>query len=177
MTLFGGPYSFCLSSSYVYVVLLVAMVVQLQGLDFLVVDFSVVDCLVVGLQRSVDSRWVSRMSSEAGCVSGGFCTEDSDANVSSADGLGKGGSSAYGSGAGSGLGSGGGDGEWSGVIGVVGIWLGVGCLTCGGESSGMSENRLSITRLIYSRFSSSTSLASSLANGGCGISAGIKDEV
>ena len=75
------------------------------------------------------------------------------------------------------MGSGGGDGEWSGVIGVVGIWSGVESSTCGGESSGTSENRLSITRLIYSRFSSSTSLSSSLSNGWCGMLAGIKDEV
>ena len=102
------------------------------------------------------------MSSAAGCVSRGFCAEGSDIDVS---------------GAGSGLGSGGGDGEWSGVIGVVGIWSGVGSSTCGGESFGMSVNRLLITRLISSRFSSSTSLAGSLANGGCGMSAGIKDEV
>ena len=54
------------------------------------------------------------MSSTAGCVSGGFCTE----------GLGTDGS---GFGKGSGLGSGGGDGEWLGVIGVVGILsIGVG---------------------------------------------------
>ena len=113
------------------------------------------------------------MSSTAGCVSGGFCAEDSDTNVSGADGLGKGGS-----GAGSGLGSGGGDGEWSSVIGVVGILsVGVRSSTCGGESSGSSENRFSITRLISSRFSSSTSLAGSFPNGGGGMSAGIKDEV
>ena len=65
--------------------------------------------------------------------------------------------------------SGGGDGEWSGVIGVVGIWsLGVGSSTCGGESSMSSENKLSITRLISSWLSSSTSLVGSLANGGVG---------
>ena len=50
MTLFGGPSSFCLSSSYVYAFLLVAMLVHLQGLEFPVVDFLVVGCLVVGLQ-------------------------------------------------------------------------------------------------------------------------------
>ena len=54
MILFGGPSSFYLSSSYVYIVLLVAVLVHLQGLDFPVVDFSVVDCLVAGLQRSVE---------------------------------------------------------------------------------------------------------------------------
>ena len=54
MTLFGGPSSFCLSSSYVYVVLLVAVLVHLQELDFPMVDFPVVDCLVVGLQQSVE---------------------------------------------------------------------------------------------------------------------------
>ena len=57
------------------------------------------------------------------------------------------------------------------------MWSGVGSSTCGGESSWKSENRLSITQLISSRFSSSTSLAGSLANRGCGMSAGIKDEV
>ena len=81
-------------------------------------------------------------------------------------------------GKGFGLGSGGGDCEWSGVIGVVGIFsVDVGSSTSGGESSGSSENRLSITRLISSRLSSSTSLAGSLANGGCGMSKGILDEV
>ena len=100
------------------------------------------------------------MSSIAGCVSRGFGTDGSR--------FGKG----------SGLGSGGGDGEWSGVIGVVGIFsVDVGSSTSGGESSGSSENRLSITRLISSKLSSSTSLAGSLANGGCGMSTGIKDEV
>ena len=76
------------------------------------------------------------------------------------------------------MGSGGGDGEWSGVISVVWIWsLGVGSSTYGGESSGMSKNRLSITWLISFKFSSSTSLVGSLVDGGCGMSAGIKDEV
>ena len=96
----------------------------------------------------------------AGCVSGGFGTDGS--------GFGKG----------SGLGSGGGDGEWSGVIGVVGILsVNVGSSISGGESSRSSENRLSITQLIYSKFSSSTYFAGSLDNGGCGMSTGIKDEV
>ena len=77
-----------------------------------------------------------------------------------------------------GLGSGHGDGEWSGVIGVVGILsVGVESSTCGGESSRLSKNRLSITQLISSRFSSSTSLAGSSPNGGCRMSVGIKDEV
>ena len=99
-------------------------------------------------------------------------------DVSDAVGSGKGGSGVEGSGVDSRLGSGGGDGEWSGVIGVVGIWsVGVESLTCGGESYGFSENRLSITQLISSRFSSSMSLSRSLANGGCGMSARIKDEV
>ena len=117
------------------------------------------------------------MSSTTGCVSGGFSVEGSDTDVSGVDGLGKGGSSAYGSGAGSGLGSGGGDGEWLSAIGVVGIWSGVGSSTCGGESYGTSENTLSITRLISSMFSSSLSLASSLAGGGGAMSIGVKDEV
>ena len=57
-------------------------------------------------------------------------------------------------------------------------WCGrIWSLTCGGESFGMSENRLSITQFISSRFSSSKSLSGSLANGGCGMLAGIKDEV
>ena len=123
------------------------------------------------------SGWVSWMSSAAGCVSGGFCAEGLDTNISGTDGLGKGGSGVDVLVVGSGLGSGGGDGEWSGVIGVVGMWSGVGSSTCGGESSGTSENKLSITRFISSKFSSSTSLAGSLANGGCGMSARIKDEV
>ena len=50
-------------------------------------------------------------------------------------------------------------------------------ITSGGESSRSSENRLLITRLISSRLSSSTSFAGSLANGGCGMSKGIMDEV
>ena len=112
------------------------------------------------------------MSSAAGCVSGGFCVEGSDTDVSGAYG-----SSKSGSGADSGLGSGGGDGEWLDVIGVVGMWSGVRSSNCGGESSGMSENRLSITRLISSRFSCSPSLAGSLVGGGCEMSKGIMDEV
>ena len=100
------------------------------------------------------------MRSVAICVSRGFGTDGS--------GFGKG----------SRLGSGGGDGEWSGVIGVVGIWsLGVGSSTCGGESSGSSENKLSITRLISSWLSSSTSLPGSLDNVRGGMFAGIRDEV
>ena len=96
----------------------------------------------------------------ARCVSGGFETSGS--------GFGKG----------SGLGSGGGDGEWSGVIGVVGILsVGGGSSTSGGELSRSLENKLSITWLISSRLSSSTSLAGSLGNGGCGMSKGIMDEV
>ena len=81
---------------------------------------------------------------------------------------------------GSGLGSGGGDvdGEWFGVIGVVGILsVDVGSSTSGGELSGSSENRLSITWLISSRLSSSTSLNGSLVGGGCELSKGIMDEV
>ena len=53
----------------------------------------------------------------------------------------------------------------------------VGSLTSGGESSRSLENRLSITWLISSMLYSSTSLVGSLANGGCGMSTGIKDEV
>ena len=76
------------------------------------------------------------------------------------------------------MGSGGGDGEWSGVIGVVGIFsVDVGSLNYGGESSSSSENRLSITWLISSWLSSSASLAGSLAGGGCEMSKGIMDEV
>ena len=96
----------------------------------------------------------------ARCVSGGFHTDGSW--------FGKG----------SVLGSGSGDGEWSSVIGVVGILsVDVGSSTSSGESSRSSENRLSITQLISSRLSSFTSLAGSLAGGGCGMSKGIMDEV
>ena len=49
MIIFGGPSSFCLSSSYVYVVFLVVVLVHLQGLYLPVVYFLTVDCLVVGL--------------------------------------------------------------------------------------------------------------------------------
>ena len=113
-------------------------------------------------------RWVSR----------GFCADGSGADGSGADVSGAVGSSAEGSGAGSRLGSGGGDGEWFDAISVIVIWsVGVESSTCGGESYGSSENRLSITWLISSRLSSSTSLASSLANRGCQMSEGTKDEV
>ena len=96
----------------------------------------------------------------AQCVYGGFDIDGS--------GFGKG----------FGLGGGGGDDEWSSVIGVVGILsVDVGSSTSGGESSGSLENRLSITWLISSRLSSSMSLASSLAGGGCDMSKGIMDEV
>ena len=115
-----------------------------------------------------NSGWISWVSSAAGCVSGVFCTKGSGA-----DGLG---TDVSRFGKGSGLVSGGGDGEWSGVIGVVGI-LSVGSSTCGGESSGLSENRLLINWLISSKLYSSTSLTGSLANGECGMSKGIKDEV
>ena len=48
-----------------------------------------------------------------------------------------------------GLGGGDGDGEWSGVIGVVGIFSADnGSSTSGSELDGSSENRLSITWLI-----------------------------
>ena len=77
------------------------------------------------------------MSSAAGCVSGGFCVEGLDTDVVGTDGSGKGDSGADGSVAGSGLG-GGGDGEWSGVIGVVGMWSNVRSSIFGGEPSGMS---------------------------------------
>ena len=68
------------------------------------------------------SGWISWVRSATGCVSGGFCVEGSSADGSGVEDLGAKVSSADGLGAGSGLGSGGGDGEWSGVIGVVGIW-------------------------------------------------------
>ena len=109
------------------------------------------------------------MSSTAGCVSGGFCTEGSGID----------GSGTYGStfGNGSGLGSGGGYGEWLGVIGVVGILIdNNGLFTSSGESSRSSKNKLSITLLITSmsaRLSSSIPLTSSLASGGWGLSEGI----
>ena len=84
-------------------------------------------------------------------------------------------------GKGSRLGIGGGDGEWSGVIGVVGIFsVDSGSSTSGGELAGSSENRLSITYLIakiYSWLSSSESLTGSLAGKGWEISDGVNDEV
>ena len=49
MILFGGPYSFCLFSYFVYVV----VPMHLEGVDSSVVDFIVVGFLVVDLQRSV----------------------------------------------------------------------------------------------------------------------------
>ena len=88
------------------------------------------------------------------------------------------GSTGFGKGSGLGSGGGYGDGEWFGVIGVVGILsVDVGSSTSGGELSGSLENRLSITRLISSRLSSSISLAGSLDSVGCGMSKGIMDEV
>ena len=70
------------------------------------------------------------LSPIARCVSGGFDTDGS--------GLGKGSKLKKGGGDG--------DGEWFGVIGVVGIFpIDVGSSTSGGELSGSSENRLSIT--------------------------------
>ena len=70
-----------------------------------------------------------------------------------------------------------GNGEWSGVIGVVGMWSSVGSSICGGEPSRMLENRSSISRLISSMFSSSLFLAGSLAGGGGVMSVRVKDEV
>ena len=49
MILFGGPSSFCLFSSCVYVVLPIVVPVHLQGVDSHVVDFLVVGFLVVDL--------------------------------------------------------------------------------------------------------------------------------
>ena len=54
MTLFGGPSYFCLSSSYAYVFLFVVVLMHLHGLEFSLVDFLVVYCLVVGLQHLVE---------------------------------------------------------------------------------------------------------------------------
>ena len=110
------------------------------------------------------------MSSAARCVTGGFCIEGSGTDGSGTNG------SRFSKGYGSG--SGGGDGEWLGVIGVVGILsVDVGSSTSGGESSGSSKNRLSITWLISSMLSSSTFIVGSLASGGCGMPKGIMDEV
>ena len=120
--------------------------------------------------------WGYRVSSTAGCVSGGFCAEGSNTDVVGTDGCGRGGSNAGGLVASSGLG-GGGDGEWSGVIGVVEMWSGVRSSICGGEPSWMSENMSSISRLISSMFSSSPFLDGSLAGGGGAVSVGVKDEV
>ena len=50
MTLFGGPSSFCLSSSYVYDVVLIVVLVYLEGLDSPVVYFLELGCLVSDLQ-------------------------------------------------------------------------------------------------------------------------------
>ena len=122
------------------------------------------------------SGWVSWMSSAAGCVSGGFCAEGLDIDVAGTDGCSKGGSGGDGLVAGSGLG-GGGDGEWSGVIVEVGMWSDVGFSICGGEPSGMSENKSSISQLISSMFSSSSFLVGSLTGGGGVMSVGVKDEV
>ena len=70
------------------------------------------------------------------------------------------------------------NGEWSGVIGVVGVFsVNNGFSNSGGESSGLSENKLSITWLISFRLSSSASLAGLFAGGGCEMSKGIMDEV
>ena len=120
---------------------------------------------------------VCGMSSAAGCVSGGFCVESSDRDVVGTDGCSKGGSGADGSVAGFGLGGGGGDGEWSGVIGVVGMWSCVEYSICGGEPSWILENRLSIYWLISSMFSSSSFLVGSLAGGGGAVLAGMKAEI
>ena len=97
--------------------------------------------------------------------------------VGGTDGCGKGGSGADSLVIGSGLGGGGGDGEWSGVIGVVRMWSGDGSSICGGEPSGMSENRLSISRLISSMFSSSSYLTGSLEGGRLSMSVGMRDVV
>ena len=63
------------------------------------------------------------------------------------------------------------------MIGVVGMWSDVGFSIYGGEPSGMSENKLLISRLISSMFSSSSFLAGSLAGGGGVLSVEVKDEV
>ena len=108
------------------------------------------------------------MSSIAGRVSGGFCTQGSSTDGSRFS-------------KGSGLGSGGGDGEWSGVIHVVGILSdNNGFLTFGGESSRSSKNKLLITLLIASMSAwlySSIPLTGSLASGGWGLFEGIIDVV
>ena len=84
-------------------------------------------------------------------------------------------------GKGFGLGGGDGDGEWSGIIGVVGIFsVDSGSLNSGGELVGSSENRLSITWLIAkisSWLSSSASLAGSLDGKGFETYARVNDEV
>ena len=84
------------------------------------------------------SSWVCGMSAAAGCESSGFCIEVPDIDVFGTNGCGRGGSGAAGSVAGSRLGGGGGDGEWLGMIGVVGMWLGVGSSICGVEPFKMS---------------------------------------
>ena len=84
-------------------------------------------------------------------------------------------------GKGFGLGGGDGDGEWSGVIGVVGIFSADnGYSNSSSELDGSSESRLSITWLIAkisSWLSSSKSLIGSLVGKGWEISDGVNDEV
>ena len=79
------------------------------------------------------------------------------------------------------MGGGDGDGEWSGVIGVVGIFsVNNGSSNSGAELAGSSDSRLSITWLITkisSWLSSSASLASSLVGKGWETSDGVNDEV
>ena len=118
------------------------------------------------------SGWGCGVKTAAGCVSGGFCAEGLDTDVVGTDGCGRGGSVG-----GSGLGSSGGDGEWSGVIGVVGMWLGDGSSISRGEPSGMSENSSSISPFISCMFSSSSFPVSSLAGGGLSMSVGMMDVV
>ena len=79
------------------------------------------------------------------------------------------------------MGGGDGDGEWSGVIGVVWIFVANnGSSTSCGELVGSLKSRLSITWLIAkisSWLSSSKSLTGSLDGKGWEISDGVNDEV
>ena len=57
------------------------------------------------------------------------------------------------------------------------MWSGVGSSICGGEPSGMLENRSSIFRLISSMFSYSPFIAGSLEGGRVAMSVGVRDVV
>ena len=82
------------------------------------------------------SGWAGWMTAATSCASGWLDTEGPDVDAVGNNGFGGAGSSVVGFGICSRMG-GGGDviGEWSGVIGLVEIWLGEGSWICGGEFS------------------------------------------